>query len=261
MANLKIRKTVARNPKRRRKVSRAKTRSSQAVTRRKAHKRAKSRRNRKTRSNPVPVLISMGAVNPRRKRSRKTVARKRRRSRKNTSAASKRRRNPMLRTKKRNTRRRRNPEVFGRSVASGDTLKMILGGLIGVTLTKTAVGMLPANLVGNAMVRVVATGALAFGAGALAKQTGLGPSFADAVTFGGLMQAGSTALTEFVPGGNRIALSGIRRRGMGDLVTARFTTPNNPLKLAAASMASAAAAPPAVAPSVSGFRQVFKPRF
>lgn len=274
MTKLSVKQRVARNPKR--KKSRAAPKRKKTAVRAKAKAPARKHKTRKRR-NSVPVLVTMGAINPRRKKG-KSMAKRRK---KNTRAAASKRRNrrptitkTVVRYRNRRKasthrrtgaahRRRRNPEIFGRSVASGDTLKMILGGLIGVTITKTAVGMLPPNLLTNGLVRVVATGALAFGIGAVAKHTGLGPAFADAVTFGGLMQAGSTALTEFVPGGfgRQLALSGVRRNGMGDLVPAQFTTPNNPLKLAAQSLVQAVS-PPASAPAVGGLRRnVFNARF
>lgn len=255
MAHIKVKKVVARNPKK----------SSRNKASRKRKNVASKRRTHRAKQNPVPVLVSMGAVNPRR---RKTVAKSRveKASRKHPARRSK---NPSVKrtahAKPHRRNKRHNPEVFGRKVGSADTLKMILGGLIGVTVTKTAVGMLPPSLLSNGLVRVVATGALAFGTGALAKETGLGPAFADAVTFGGLMQAGSTALTEFIPGGAKLALSGVRR-GVGELSPAYFTTPNNPLKLAAAKMSQAAAIPPpgavaAAGNGVTGIRRVFQSRF
>jgi hypothetical protein len=126
-------------------------------------------------------------------------------------------------------------------------VKLLLGGLIGVTATKMITAMIPANMLTNNFVKVLASGAVAVVAGNLAKAVpSMGPGFADAVLFGGLMQAASVTLNLFLPSvGSRIALAG--RRGVGDLVDARFSLPEN--TITNGMLAASARAMPAVVPA------------
>jgi hypothetical protein len=103
--------------------------------------------------------------------------------------------------------------------------KSIVGGLLGVTVAKLVPPMLPASLTGSAALRVIVTGAIAFGAGMLANK--MNPNFGSAVTFGGLMQTASVALNAFIPSiGSQIGLSGMGR--IGDLVPGGFPMPSSP---------------------------------
>ena len=204
----------------------------------KAKRRNPSRRRRNTR------------VVARRKTSRNPFAMRARTA--NPRRRSHRRRNGRVVARRRNgLRRRRNPSVFGANIPSSSMVKLLLGGLIGVTATKMLTAMIPANMLSNNFVKVLASGAVAVVAGNLAKAVpSMGPGFSDAVMFGGLMQAASVALNTFLPSvGQRIALAG--RRGVGDMVDARFSLPENPITngLLAASVRAMPAAVPAAAMS------------
>lgn len=260
---VKQRVTRLSNPRKRRKTSTAKrNKSGQFVRRRKVNgsrrkvaARAKPRKRvtRKRRSNPV--LITLGAINPRPKKRGKTKMARRRRSRKANSTVVRRRRrranpvsvaprrrrrytrrrrvsNPVSRRRvhrrsRRVHRRRRNPSVFGRSVASVGAVEMILGGLVGVTAAKIIPTYVPVQFLSSPILRILVTGASAWVASMLVGK--VRPGMADAVMFGGLMQAGSVALNAFVPSiGGQIGLNG--GRGMGDLVEGHFVVPQNPLR-------------------------------
>ncbi len=229
------------NPQRRRKPVRV-------ATRKKALRRVKAKRvTRKAvkRRNPA-LLVTLGAVNPQKKRKVKVAKKRKRnpvtRSRRSRNAATRvivvapkrKRRNSAVRRRRSNPRRRisvrrRNPSVFGSRLGSGQTLSMIAGGLIGVTAAKVIPGMLPASLISTPIMKLVATGASAWLAGLLAGKVFSGP-FSEAVFFGGLMQTGSIGLNIFVPSlGQRIGLAG----GMGDLVPGQFSVPQNPLMIPA----------------------------
>jgi hypothetical protein len=207
-----------------------------------AQKHAKRRVRRAT--NPALVL-TLGAVNPRRK-TKMAATKKRRRK---ASSSRRRKSNPRrvqamapVRHRRRNTRRRnpvvrsrrrRNPNLFGQKVAGVQMGKAVAGGLVGVAAAKFIPTMLPAGLVGSNIMRVIATGVSAFVAGWLAGKADR--TFGDAVLFGGLMQTGSVALNAFVPSiGKQIGLSG--------LTPARFPLPDNPIAAGMAMMNPAAAA-------------------
>lgn len=214
---------------------------------------------RRARSRPRrnPLLIELGAVNPRKRghvakpkkhyrpaRARtnpvrtRTVVKYKYRTRYRTANAHHRKR-----TKKRNPsvgRRRshvmhrrsmrRNPAVFGHS--SGKDLLMMTGGiLVGVAATKYLPTVLPTSISsiggGSPFIGVIITGAAAFAAGWIAKKVGAGPSFSDAVLLGGLAQAASQLLNLVAPASisQQLALS-----GMGDIIPGRFVVPQNPIR-------------------------------
>ena len=106
-------------------------------------------------------------------------------------------------------------------------LVMVGGGLIGVAATKFLPTLIPASMISSLgsspLVAIGITIAGAFAAGYLAKRF-LGEPFGDAVLFGGLMQAGSVALTQFAPASlsSQLALS-----GLGDIVPGWFAVPQN----------------------------------
>jgi hypothetical protein len=205
----------------------------------------------KRQQNPV-LAVTLGTVNPRRRRA-PTMAKARKRRRRAVSAPVRRRRSNPRRVSKRtyvsvqpshrrrrskaaNPRRRRhnahrrrsnvrrNPALFGYGRAT-DMVKLVGGGLVGVTAVKMAIPMVPAQFRSNPIMQVLASGALAWGAGWLAGK--VDKTFGEAVLFGGLMQTGSFALNAFVPQvGRTLALS-----GMGDLVrTTGFAVPSNPVR-------------------------------
>ncbi len=171
----------------------------------------------------------------RRRRRSNAVARVRRRR---TNVRRRRRSNPVVRHTRRrrihhrsrrrvNARRRRNP-VFGMS-GGKNMLTMVAGGLVGVAATKFLPTLVPGSITagfgGGALMSVAITAAGAFAAGWLAKRF-VGGAFADAVMFGGLMQAGSVLLTAFAPPSiaQRLALS-----GLGDIMPGNFVVPQNPV--------------------------------
>jgi len=104
---------------------------------------------------------------------------------------------------------------------------------VGVAATKFLPTLVPASLTSgfgpSPIVSVLLTGAGAFVAGFLAKKFlggTFGGAFGDAVLFGGLMQAGSVALSAFAPPSiaRQLALS-----GLGDIVPGYFPVPQNPV--------------------------------
>lgn len=218
-----------------------------------------ARHKRHTRRKRNPVLIELGALNPkRRKNVAKKASRKRRRRttrnprrhavatvrpRRRRRYTRRRRSNPVVRHHRRrrvhhrrrrvHNRRhrgmRRNPALFGRS-GGKDLLMMVGGGLVGVAATKYLPTLLPSSITsglgGGAIMSLLITGAGAFAAGWLARRF-VGGAFGDAVLFGGLMQVGSSALTAFAPPAlaSRLALS-----GLGEIVPGSFVVPQNPIK-------------------------------
>lgn len=165
-------------------------------------------RRRHSRRNPTRVVI----VAPRR-------------SRRHSSGYQVRRRHNVSR---RHGRRRRNPEFFGGRVASVGSIKVVLGGLVGVAAAKFLPTIVPASITGSSqIIRVVLTGASAYVASKAAEMFKLGPQTTSAVLFGGLMQTASVALNAFLPSiGRQIGLS-----GLGEIVPGSFPVPQNPLRL------------------------------
>jgi hypothetical protein len=207
------------------------------------HRKASARSSR----NPA-TMITLGLVNPQpvRKAAKTTMAR----TKKRTTAkhrTTKRRSNPHTKTHtkrrngttkiyvKRNSRRRsRNPEILS-GMTAGQSGKAILAGLVGVYATKTLTPMITSMLPsmgGSPLVSAVISGIIAYGGGmVIGKQdSALGRGF----TFGGLMQAGSTALNSMLPS-NPITLS-----GLGDFHPASFSVPQNPIMAAAQQRIAAA---------------------
>jgi hypothetical protein len=121
--------------------------------------------------------------------------------------------------------RRGNPVFFGANVTPIQMGQYVLGGLIGVTVNRVVLPMLPSALTGsNAFATLTAFGLalLEWWAASL-----IDKSFGAAVGFGALMNAANVGLNAFIPSvGSTIGLSG---RGTGDFVPARFTVPQNPI--------------------------------
>jgi len=112
-------------------------------------------------------------------------------------------------------KRRRNPAFFGTAATPMKMAEYIAGGLIGVTVNRALLPMLPASVTSNNMFATAAAIALAlveWWAGNFVSK-----DFGSAVGFGALMNAGSQALNAFIPSvGSMVGLSGYR--GVGDLV-------------------------------------------
>ncbi len=134
---------------------------------------------------------------------------------------------------RRSNRRRshHNPQLFGSSLGSKNSLMILGGGLAGVAATKFIPTMIPSSITAglgtSSFGPFIISGVSAVGAWWLAKF--VSEPFAEGVLFGGLMQTASVALNAFLPGftiaGVPIALS-----GFGDLVAGSFAVPQNPLR-------------------------------
>jgi hypothetical protein len=103
-------------------------------------------------------------------------------------------------------------------------LKMIGGGLLGVTATKMIPSYIPSSLTSSfgsgGFMAVLISGASAWAAGFVAGK--IDKELGEAVLFGGLMQTGSVALNTFLPSiGGQFSL--------GDLVNGNFVVPQNPI--------------------------------
>lgn len=291
------RRRVKVNPKRRRRVAKAAPR--RRIVRVSAAPRRKHRK-----SNPAHMLTLglAGLVNPRprkkrrntkvaatRKRRRnpaaKTAPRRRRRvarnprrphpRRRNTTvvvrtrrrrrSANPRRRVRRMNPRRRSTGRRRNPSLFGHG-GGMEMGKMVVGGLAGVTICKAVPNMLPASLTSSPIMRTVTSVAIAVASGFLASKFIGDKTVADAIMFGGLMQAGSVALNSFLPSvGATIGLQGLGG-GIGDLIAGSYPIPQNPIFPQynpgyGALPAPAMPAGKAMAPSLSGLAGPFGSAF
>lgn len=193
---------------------------------------------RRRKSNPTPVLISLGALNPH--KGAKKVAKTRKRRRNAAAQVTRRRRrtvrrmasNPIRHHRRRrvmnyrrravNRRgRRRNPDLSASNLSA--SAKLGLGVLLGVAATRFVLGFVPASLVGTPIMRVVATGAAAFLVGGASKR--FASSLHGGVVAGGMALTASAALNAFLPSvGAQIGL-----RGMGEFVPASFPVPQNPV--------------------------------
>ena len=228
-------------------TKRQRTAARAALKRPKKRAAAKVKRRRKT--NPG-VLVTLGPLNPARKRAtrkgggkkttmrrarRKTVKRRRRR---NVVAAPNRRR--VYRRRRRNVtavanrrrrsyrRRRRNPDLFGSKVPTTTLVTAAIGGIVGVTVAKLIPPALPAAMVSTPAMRVIATLGTALLGGYVVGQ--MDKTLGQGVVFGGLMQTVSLSLNAFIPAvGQHVGLG--RRRGFGAITPGGFNTPYNPVKM------------------------------
>lgn len=231
--------------------------------------RSRPKKKRRTRRTNPALVVTLGSVNPRKRRTKKVAATKKRRKRRTKVAKNTRRRrhhnvrrrrrnarrvtvvnvrrrrsNPRRRRhnaiRRRHHRRHRNPALFGRS-SPKDLLKMIGGGLIGVTLTKMVpsyiaksglTSSLPQGGFMNVLISAISAWLGGYLIGKFDKELG------EAAMFGGFMQTGSVALNTFLPSvGGTFSL--------GDLVDGHFVVPQNPLYgMGGGGMAGARAAYP-----------------
>jgi hypothetical protein len=208
------------------------------VRRRKQRNVRKARR----RSHNPALVVTLGAVNP--KRRKRSMARKARKQNKRRVTRRRKSRNPVVRGRAKVTRhrrgirrrrvhnRRRNPmpSFFG-AVGPKGLATTIAGGLVGVAAAKFIPTLIPAGMLpvgGGVIMRTVITGAAAWLAG-MATGRFVGKAFGDAVLFGGLMQTGSVALNALLPG---FAIGGVPLglSGMGELMDGRFSVPQNPIR-------------------------------
>jgi len=124
---------------------------------------------------------------------------------------------------------------FAKSISLGrasDIVTAVAGVLVGVFLNKTLIGFLPTTITSNPLYATMAAAG-----GALLEWWVLSmvqAEFGAAVGLGALAEAGSIALTNYLPSvGGSLALSG---RGFGDFVPGRFAVPQNPVLDAATGM-------------------------
>jgi hypothetical protein len=206
------------------------------VVRKAAPKKRTAKRKTAKKKNPIQA-ITLGFVNPY-KKGRKTMAKKaKKRSKRSYKTSGKRRALTMAprksRTMKKNGRRyssrKRNRNPFGSGLGTQETMKYVIGLLVGVAVTKAGVPMLPFNTSSQPLAIAGSIG-VAFAAGWLASK--FDPKMGQAVLFGGLAQAASVFLSSYIPPvGNYLALRG--GRGVGEFVPASFTVPQNPISMAA----------------------------
>ena len=136
--------------------------------------------------------------------------------------------------------RKKNPTFFGSNVNAMQIAEYIAGGLIGVTINRAILPMLPAAVTQNNLAATAA--AFAIAAAEWWVFSFVSKEFGAAVGFGGFMSAGSQALNTFIPSvGAVVGLSGRGRRGVGnlsDFVNGSFTVPQNPVLDANSGMVS-----------------------
>jgi len=198
--------------------------------RRKVRARRRKAPARKRRQLNPALLVTLGAVNPRRsavkKRRRKKTARaanprRRRRNATRVVVTAPRRRNRRTSHRRRSVARRRNPGAFG--LRGAGMAKAIVAGMAGMAAAKFIPTLIPGQFVQGNLMRTVATGASAFVAQMIARAVVKDQTVADAVLFGGLIQTGSVALNAFLP-----AIA--RQVGLAGIMNADWSIPENPLR-------------------------------
>jgi hypothetical protein len=191
-------------------------------------------------------------VRPRRRRATNRMANPIRRRRRSNSRRRNTTRVVVMAPRRANCRRGRNPQLFGSSLGSKNSLMILGGGLAGVAATKFIPTMIPTSLTSSlgtsSFGPFIISGLSAVAAWWVAKF--VNEPFAEGVLFGGLMQTASVALNAFLPGftigGVPIALS-----GFGDLVAGQFAVPQNPLRAPYGRLNGGAAPTHAMAPTGS----------
>lgn len=214
------------------------------------------RRRKARRSNPLQ-MVTLGLVNPRRRKSVATKTKKRRKSnpggykrRRKASVTVGRRRNKTVRHHRR--RSTRNPAVFGVSGIKG-LGEILAGGAGGILLGNSIPGFLPSALTANPIFTALSTAIVGWGLGmAVAKFAN--KNIGDGVTYGTWLKAFDQLVNAYFP---TLGLSGY---GMGMFAPASFSVPDNPVlngSQRAIAAASAQAAAAAAASSVQGMRGVY----
>ena len=104
--------------------------------------------------------------------------------------------------------------------------KAIVSGLAGMAAAKFLPTLVPAQYIGNNLMRTVATGLSAVVAQMIAKAATKDQTISDSVAFGAWIQTGSVALNAFLPGiAKQFGLT-----GLGNILDADFSIPENPLR-------------------------------
>jgi hypothetical protein len=252
---------------------------------------SRKRRSGTKKRNPA-LLVTLGAINPRKTGVNKMAIRRRKATKRKANSTTRRRvrrtrkSNPQTRiimmkapaTRRRrrrasasgtsrrrvirrsNGRRRRsykrNPSVFGMSVGGRSGAALIGGGLAGVAGTKMLSGMIIARvpMLQGDLGRIALSLGLAYLGG-----VGVGKldrTLGDAYFFGGLMQTGSVILNTFMPSLGKVF-------GLGELVAGSYPLPMNSITAGQMQYAlpSAASNPTAAAAGMSGLSRAFGPAF
>lgn len=262
------RRVKAKNTRRRRKMSPKQIRIFGTKAQKAALKRKRSTASR--RKNPVrrvkvanrrksrnPVILTLGAVNPKRsknpvakktknRRRRVTVSHRRRRSHRrahNPRPVARRRSNPKRRNstrvvvvspranrRRRHHHRRRNPPaLFGHPLFGKDAVMLLGGGLVGVTATKFIPTLLPASLTGGIassnIGRTVLSGVSAVVAGWAGSK--VSPVFGQGMLYGGMLQTFSVLLNAFLP--SIWTQLNPQLGGLGQFVDGSFPVPQIPV--------------------------------
>lgn len=195
----------------------------------------KTNRQRPLRRNPAPVILTLGATNPRRtmaKRKKENTrythwVKTRMRSRNPRRVARRTRRNPPRRVTMRRRTASRNPlSLFG-GTGMKHTTEVVGGVLAGMAGTKFVPTLVPASLSamgGSTFGPVIISGVAAFVLKKAAEMIKKG-AFSDGVFLGGLAQTGSVLLNALVPSiWGQFGVS-----GLGALIPGRFPVPQNPV--------------------------------
>ena len=119
-------------------------------------------------------------------------------------------------------RARKNPMVMGQQMNAGKLAKTVAGVIVGVGATKMIVPMLPSTVTSSPIFQFAAAVAVAVGAGWAAGK--VSPDLGGAVLIGGLAEAASMGLNNFLPVSQYTGLS-----GLGTYVPASFPLPSNPI--------------------------------
>jgi hypothetical protein len=187
---------------------------------------------RRSQGNPAHLLSLGWVANP---KGGRTMAKKRnsKKAKRNTTGTRVIVMGPRKNGKKgkRNSHRRRgsrNPAFFGSSTTPMQMTQYVVAGLVGVTVNRVAIPLMPASITSNnwaaSLTAFVIAGAEWWLVGMVDKNLG------SAVGFGALMNAATYAMNAFIPSvGSQIGLRGVGRRGTGDFVDGAFTVPQNPV--------------------------------
>jgi len=120
----------------------------------------------------------------------------------------------------------RNPMVLGQTMNAARLTKVVAGVIVGVGVVKMAVPMLPTTVTSSPIFKFASAVAVAVAAGwALGK---VSPDLGGSVLVGGLAEAASIGLNNFLPISQYTGLS-----GLGTYVPAQFNEPQNPILIPA----------------------------
>jgi hypothetical protein len=167
-----------------------------------------------------------------RSRRRRTNSHHRRRSRN----VSRRSLMSLMRRGRRGHRRRRSSNPMATHISltrPAAVIQAAVGVLVGVAATRAIVAALPANISGSSLYSTVAAVAIAVGIWWLGSM--ISPEFGAAAGLGGIAEAGSIALNQFLPSVGSVV-------SLGDFVPGRFTVPQNPVLDAATGLPKRVAA-------------------